>query len=194
MPGAASRTVSPQQMQGPYIGRMSPARQQLNNERGYSNLYGGFLPRPPQTFTDGAFSPFSPIMPVPVDAPPPGYERPEPRRFQYEVGYNLPIGDPGTEGGYKLAPFNVLKSLSKNYSIARRCIQLVKKEVCGLSWDITMTSHAEKAYQGDREAHRDFGERRDKAMRFWRKPDPNYFDFTAWLSAMLEQILSIDAL
>ena len=194
MPGAASRTVSPQQMQGPYIGRMSPLVQQLNNERGYSNLYGGFLPRPPQTFTDGAFSPFSPIMPVPIDAPPPGYERPEPRRFQYEVGYNLPIGDPGTEGGYKLAPFNVLKSLSKNYSIARRCIQLVKKEVCGLSWDITMTSHAEKAYQGDREAHRDFGERRDKAMRFWRKPDPNYFDFTAWLSAMLEQILSIDAL
>ena len=98
--------------------------QQSNNERGYSNLYGGFLPRPPQTFTDGAFSPFSPIMPVPVDAPPAGYERPEPRRFQYEVGYNLPIGDPGTEGGYKLAPFNVLKSLSKNYSIARRCIQL----------------------------------------------------------------------
>ena len=66
MPGAASRTVSPQQMQGPYIGRMSPLVQQLNNERGYSNLYGGFLPRPPQTFTDGAFSPFSPIMPVPI--------------------------------------------------------------------------------------------------------------------------------
>ena len=194
MPGAASRTVSPQQMQGPYIGRMSPLVQQLNNEHGYANLYGGFLPRPPQTFTDGAFSPFSPIMPVPIDAPPPGYERPEPRRFQYEVGYNLPIGDPGTEGGYKLAPFGVLKSLSKNYSIARRCIQLVKKEVCGLEWDITLTSHAEKAYQGDSEAQRDFGERRAKAMRFFRKPDPDYFDFTSWLSVILEQILVTDAL
>jgi hypothetical protein len=181
-------------MQGPYIGRMSPLVQQLNNESGYSNIYGGFLPRPPQTFTDGAFSPFSPIMPVPIDAPPPGYERPEPRRFQYEVGYNLPVGDPGTEAGYKLAPFATLKSLSKTYSIARRCIQLVKKEVCGLEWDITMTSHAEKAYQGDRGAQRDFGERRAQAMRFFKKPDPNYFNFTSWLSVMLEQVLVTDAL
>jgi 2'-5' RNA ligase len=194
MPGGGRPNPGPQQQQGPYIGRMSPLVQQLNNEHGYANTYGGFLPRPPQTFTDGAFSPFSPIMPVPIDAPPPGFERPEPRRFAYEVGYNLPIGDPGTEGGYKLAPFSVLKSLSKNYSIARRCIQLVKKEVCGLDWDITLTSHAEKAYQGDHEAQRDFGERRAKAMRFFRKPDPNYFDFTSWMSAMLEQILTIDAL
>ena len=194
MPGGAARTMSPQQMQGPYVGQMSPLVQQLGNERGYSNLYGGFLPRPPQTFTDGAFSPFSPIMPVPIDAPPPGYERPEPRRFQYRTGYNLPVGDPGTEEGYKLAPFSTLKTLSKSYSIARRCIQIVKKEVCGLEWDITMTSHAEKAYQGDREAMRDFGERRAKAMRFFKKPDPNYFDFTSWLSAMIEQVLSIDAL
>ena len=41
---------------------------------------------------------------------------------------------------------------------------------------------------------RDFGERRAKAMRFFKKPDPNYFDFTSWLSAMIEQVLSIDAL
>ena len=133
-------------------------------------------------------------MPVPIDAPPPGFERPEPRRFQYRTGYNLPIGEPGSEEGYRLAPFSTLKSLAKSYSIARRCIQLVKKEVCGLEWDITLTSHAEKAYQGDRVAQRDFGERRAKAMRFFGKPDPNYFNFTNWLSAMMEQILVIDAL
>jgi Phage portal protein len=194
VPGGAARTLSPQQAQGPYIGRVSPLVEQLNNERGYSNLYGGFLPRPPSTFTDGAFSPFSPIMPVPIDAPQPGFERPEPRRFQYRTGYNLPIGEPGSEEGYRLAPFSTLKSLAKSYSIARRCIQLVKKEVCGLQWDITLTSHAEKAYQGDRVAQRDFGERRAKAMKFFGKPDPNYFNFTNWLSAMMEQILVIDAL
>jgi hypothetical protein len=193
LPGAASRTVSPQQMQGPYIGRMSPLVQQLNNEHGYASVYGGFLPRPPRTFTDGAFSPFSPIMPVPVDTPPEGAERAQPRRFQYEVGYNLPTGEPGTEG-YKLAPFGVLKSLARTYSIARRCLQIRKKEVLGLEWDIVLTSHAEKAYQGDREAHRDFGERRAKAMKFFKKPDPDYFNFKNWLSAMIEQILSIDAL
>jgi 2'-5' RNA ligase len=173
---------------------MSPLVQQLGNEQGYANIYGGFLPRPAQTFTEGAFSPFSPIMPVPIDAPPEGFERAQPRRFQYRTGYNLPTGEPGSEEGYKLAPFSVLKNLSKSYSIARRCIQLVKKEVCGLEWDITLTSHAEKAYQGDHAAMRDFGERRARAMKFFRKPDPNYFDFTSWLSAGLEQILSIDAL
>jgi hypothetical protein len=192
MPGAASRTVSPQALQGPYIGRISPLVNQLNNENAYANLYGGFLPRPPQTFTDGAFSPFSPIMPVPVDAPWPGYDRPPPRRFNYEPGWNLPQTQPGE--GYLLAPFGVLKSLSRQYSIARRCIEIRKKEVLGLDWDITMTSHAEKAYQGDREAHRDFGERRAKAMKFFRKPDRNYFRFETWLSAVIEQVLTIDAL
>jgi Phage portal protein len=194
MPGAAARTMSPQQMQGPYTGRMSPLVQQLSNERGYADAYGGFLPRPPRTFTEGAFGPRPPIMPVPVDAPPAGFERAEPRRFQYRVGYNLPVGEPGSEEGYKLAPFSTLKALSKTYSIARRCIQLRKNEILGLDWDITLTSHAEKAYQGDHEAQRDFGERRAKAMRFFRKPDPNYFDFRSWLAAVMEQALSIDAL
>ncbi len=192
MPAGVRPNPVPQVGQGPYIGRISPLVQQLSNERGYANLYGNFLPRPARTFTEGAFSPFAPIQPVPVDTPPEGFERPRPRRYQYDVGYNLPQGQPGD--GYKLAPFDVLKSLSKTYSIARRCLQVRKKEVLGLPWDIQMTGHAEKAYQGDRAAQRDFGERRAKAMKFFRKPDPNFFNFTNWLSALIEQVLSIDAL
>jgi 2'-5' RNA ligase len=179
--------------QGPYVGRISPLVQQLSNERGYANVYGGFLPRPASAFTEGAFAPFSPIMPVPVDSPPDGFERPRPRRYQYDVGFNLPTGDPGSEGGYKLAPFSALKALGKSYSIARRCIQFRKLEICGLNWDITMTSAAEKAYQGDRVAMRDFGERRAKAMKFWRRPDPRFFSFMSWLGALLEQVMVTDA-
>jgi 2'-5' RNA ligase len=193
LPGGARPTSASQAGQGPYIGRISPLVQQLANERGYAGVYGGFLPRPPRAFTEGAFGPFAPIMPVPVDAPEPGFERPQPRRFSYRTGYNLPVGEPGTEG-YKIASFDTLKTISKSYSIARRCIQFRKQEICGLEWDITLTGHAEKAYQGDREAMRDFGERRALAMKFFRKPDPNYFSFRSWLSAMIEQVLSIDAL
>ena len=115
LPGGARPTSASQAGQGPYIGRISPLVQQLANERGYAGVYGGFLPRPPRAFTEGAFGPFAPIMPVPVDAPEPGFERPQPRRFSYRTGYNLPVGEPGTEG-YKIASFDTLKTISKSYS------------------------------------------------------------------------------
>ena len=131
-------------------------------------------------------------MPIPVDQPWPGTERPPPRRFNYEPGWNLPQTQPGE--GYLLAPFSALKSLSRHYSIARRCIEIRKKEITGLDWDIVLTSHAQKAYQGKPSMMRDFGERRAKAMRFFRKPDRNYFTFESWLSAVIEQVFTIDAL
>lgn len=166
---------------------------QLANERGYANAYGPFLERPARTFTQGAFGPFSPILPVPVDEPPPGAEQPDPRRFEFSVGWNLPVGQPGSEG-LKLASFATLRSLADIYSVARTCIQRRKNEVAGLDWDIVPTHEASKAYQGDHAAMRDFGERRAKAVKFFRRPDPNYFAFSSWLKALLEEIFVFDAL
>jgi hypothetical protein len=160
---------------------------------GYAASYGPFLPRPSEEFTAGAFAPFSPILPVPLDSPPPGAERPQPRRWQYRVGYNLPIGQPGDDG-YKLASFGTLKTLSELYSILRRCIQIRKSEIRALDWDIVLTKDAAKAYRGDKKAMRDFGERRAKAMKFFKRPDPNYFTFGSWLDAMLDQVFVYDAL
>lgn len=151
------------------------------------------LPRDPSIFTEGAFAPLSPLIPTPIDNAAPGTERPEPRRWQYPPAWNLPVGQPGTEG-LKLADFATLRLYSDLYSVARACIQLRKDEIIGIAWDIAPTRDAAKAMRGDRKAMRDFGERRAKLLKFFSKPDSNYHDFGSWMSAMLEDLFVIDAL
>jgi 8-oxo-dGTP pyrophosphatase MutT (NUDIX family) len=176
---------------------MSPLSAQLDTGgstgNGWAYTYGGFLPRPTEDFTEGAFGPFSPILPVPVDAPPPGAERAEPRREEYRVGWNLPVGQPGTEG-LKLADFSTLRTLADLYSVARACIQLRKAEIRGLEWDIMPTHDAAKKMRNDHKATADFNERRVKAIKFFKHPDPDYFSWNSWLDAVLEEIFVFDAL
>ncbi len=150
------------------------------------------MPRPSSVFTDGAFAPMSPIQPVPLDTPPPGGTFADPRWWQYPVGWNLPT-QPGSEG-LKLCSFDQLKTLSERYSVARQCIELRKDEILGLNWEITMTTDAAKAYQGDRKAMRDFGERKAEVTRFFKRPDPDYWSFSSFLDALLEEIFVYDAL
>jgi hypothetical protein len=155
--------------------------------------YGTALPRDPREFLSGMFSPLSPIQPVAIDQPRPGFERPEPRDFEYPVSWNMPIGIPGSEG-LKLASFANLRSIADIYSVARACIKLRIQEILGLEWDIIPTKDAEKNMRGDDGKHKDFQKRRAEAMKFWRNPDPTYGSFESWLSAILEDILVIDAL
>jgi SPP1 gp7 family putative phage head morphogenesis protein len=195
MPGATSLTVAPQGANAPYFGRVSPLQQQLADPtQGYGYSYGpGFLPRQPPTFTQGAFGPFSPILPVPVDQPAPGADMPDARREQYTVGWNLPVGQPGAEG-IKLADFGTLKTLADLYSVARACIELRKNELAGLDWDIVPTKDAAKAYNGSIRMMKDFGDRRGQAMKFFARPDPDYISFQSLMTALLEEIFVFDAL
>lgn len=196
IPGGARPTAAPQGG-GPNFGSVSPLARSLDTGSSgggtWTQSYGGFLPRPTDDFTEGAFGPFSPILPVPVDAPPPGAERAEPRREEYRVGWNLPVGQPGTEG-IKLADFGTLRTLADLYSVARACIQLRKAEIRGLEWDIMPTHEATKTMRNDHDAMRDFGERRAKAIKFFRRPDPDYFSWNSWIDAVLEEIFVFDAL
>jgi len=151
-----------------------------------------FLDRPASVFSDGAFAPAPPIQPVPVDQPPLGGNFPDPRWWQYRVGWNLPT-PPGTEG-LKLASFDQLRTLASKYSVARAAIEIRIEEIRALEWDVTLTTDAAKAYQGDRVALRDFGERKAKAKRFFRRPDPDFWNFDTFLNAFLEEIFVYDAL
>jgi Phage portal protein len=151
------------------------------------------LPRDPMEFLTGAFGPLMPITPVGIDEPGPGQDRPEPRRWQYPVGWNMPMGMPGTEG-LKLADFQTLRLYADLYSVARACIQLRKDEVLGIGWDIGPTDDAAKAMRGDAKAMADFGARRAEAVKFFQRPDPNYTDFTSWFDAILEDMFVIDAI
>jgi hypothetical protein len=166
----------------------------VNQTGGWGDAYGGIaLPRNPQDFTDGAFGPFSPIIPSPVDAPPQDGDFPLARREEYRVGWNLPTGQPGAEG-LKLADFGTLRTLADLYSVARACITYLKSEIASLEWDVAPTTEAAKAMRNDKAAMSDFGERRGEAVRFFRRPDPDYFSWQTWMSAVMEEMLVYDAL
>jgi 8-oxo-dGTP pyrophosphatase MutT (NUDIX family) len=190
VPGGARHTPAPQ---SGGFGAISPVAANALYGNPYSQSgYGPFLPRPSRTFTDGAFGPMSPIQPVPVDEPavPGGF--PDPRRWQYPVGWNLPT-QPRSEG-LSLASFQQLYTLASKYSVARQCIELRKEEIRGLEWSIELTTKAAKAYQGDHKAMRDFGERAAQATKFFKHPDPEYWNFSSFLDALLEEIFTFDAL
>lgn len=204
IPGGARPTPAPQSggmnfsggraLNAPSIGQPSPLAAQLANEGGgYTRMYGGFLPRPTGDFTAGAFGPFSPILPVPVDEPPEGAVRPEARRFEYQVGWNLPVGQPGQEG-LKLTSFETMRRLADVYSVARACIEYRKNQVKGIDWDIIPTPEATKSYQQSPSLMADFGKRRAKALKFFKKPDQDYMTFGTWISVVVEELLVYDAL
>jgi Phage portal protein len=204
IPGGARPTPAPQGSGGagynngrglnaPSIGQISPLAAQLANEGGYARAYGPFLPRPTQDFTAGAFGPFSPILPVPVDSPPEGLDRPEARRWQYPVGWNLPTGQPGDEG-LKLASFEQLRRLADVYSVARAAIEFRKNQVRGIEWDIIPTPDAAKAYQNQPAKMAEFGKRQAKAKKFFKQPDRDYLSYSTWIGAVLEDVFVYDAL
>lgn len=149
------------------------------------------LPRPFDQF-GGTFGPLAPMRPMPLDVNAPGADRPEPRITQYPVGFNLPQ-QPGAEG-LKLVPFQVLRQLADVYSVVRACIQLRKEEVLGLDWDIVPTDEKSKAMQFNTAEMTEFQSRRKEALAFFQRPDTNYHTYHSWLSAVLEEMLVIDAL
>jgi 8-oxo-dGTP pyrophosphatase MutT (NUDIX family) len=157
-------------------------------------LYGRGLPRDPNVFLAGSFGPLAPIQPIGIDQPDPDTGRTDPRRWQYPVSWNMPHGVPGAEGVGKLASFANLRAIGDSYSVARACIELRKAELVGLGWDIVPTKAAEKAMRGSPATRREFDERRRKLLKFWRRPDVNYFSFRDWFKVLLEDVLVIDAL
>lgn len=153
---------------------------------------GAALPKPIIDFLQGQFGPGLPLPPMPVDAPREDTGRPEPRRWQYPVYWNLPIGIPGTEG-LKVASFQTCRNYAERYSVVRACIRVRRDEMLGLDWDILPTKAAEKAMRGDKAAHRDFLERAVEAKRFFSNPDPYQYDgFESWFSALLEDVFVCD--
>lgn len=150
------------------------------------------LPRPANVFTDGTFSPLTPIIGPGVNTPN-DENLTDPRRYEYQVGWNMPIGVPGSEG-LKLASFQNLRAISDLYSVANACIDLRITEIRGLDWDIVPTPDAEKAMRSSPGLISDFQKRRAEALRFFKRPDSDYADFSSWFAAALYDVFQVDAL
>lgn len=153
------------------------------------------LPRPAPVFLNGAFGPMAPITAMPIDPPREDTGRPDVRRYQYEPGYNLPVGQPGSEG-LKLAPFATLRAVVDKYSVARSCVDKRKAEIIGLEPDVIPTPEAEHAMAGDDSLRTDWEKRRATVLEFFSHPDSDrakYPTLGAWLSALLEDRFVLDA-
>jgi hypothetical protein len=177
---------------------------QLGNALGMSPLVAQYqewaggrswssLPRPVSDFLEGAFGPLAPLVPVGIDTPREDTGRPEPRRWQYPVGWNMPIGTPGSEG-LKLVPFASLRQFAEVSSVARACIEIRKNEVLGMKWDIVPTETAEKNMRAERGQHDDWHDRQEEVRDFFKRPDRNFQNMAAWLGALLEDLFVTDAL
>ena len=151
------------------------------------------LPRPIMDFLTGAFGPLSPIPPMPIDIPEEDCGRPTPRRWQYPIGWNMPIGQPGTEG-FKLAPFNVLRGYADRYSVVRACVNIRRDEMAGLSWDVGPTASAQADSKGKKSLGNDQRDRANQIVQWFKRIDSNYYGFQSWFTAALEEQIVIDAL
>jgi hypothetical protein len=132
---------------------------------------------------------------MPLDVPAEGGEgRPAPRRFQYPVGWNLPMGQPGSEG-LTLAAFAMLRELSRRYSTLWGMLNLRVKELVGLDWDIGPTKDAQEAAKHDKALAKDLSVRSKKLVDWFRwHIDPNYTDgFQSWFTAALWDQFIMDA-
>lgn len=174
---------------------MSPLVQSYQQSFNFNQPYGKPIPRPLDAFAAGGFGPFLPVTPMPIDKPREDSGRPSPRRWQYPVGWNLPTGEPGTEG-LKLATFATLRSVADMYSVARACVNRRISEIVALEWDIVPTHDAELAMRGDSDTRTDWEKRRKEVREFFQTPDADrakYPTFASWLSALLEDLFVLDA-
>ncbi|MEV0968505.1 ADP-ribosyltransferase [Microtetraspora glauca] len=152
------------------------------------------MPRPEEWFR-APFGPGTPLVPSPINAPRPDTGRPEPRLWDYPVSWNLQTG------GQRLVPWATLRAAA-DAPLIRQCIQVRKRGITDLGWDITINQSAIEAAQaeGTSRAEAEAGLRDKLAgdiarlVDFWACPDRgNGFELADWLGSLLEEHLVLDA-
>lgn len=170
----------------------SPVAMTYQQPNAWGSNYGPGLPYSQAAYSDGSFAPMNPIPPAYIDLPSRS-GRPSPRRWQYPVGWNLPIGQPGTEN-IKLANFQLLRNIAETASIPRACIEICKADVLTLDWSIKPTPTALQDMKGNPGKTADFESRKQELMdSIFSLPDDAYNSFDEFLAALLEDLLVLDA-
>jgi SPP1 gp7 family putative phage head morphogenesis protein len=152
------------------------------------------MPRPEEWF-ETPFGPGTPLVPQPINAPRPDSGRPEPRLWDYPTSWNLDTG------GQRLVPWHVLRSAA-DAPLIRQCIQVRKRGITDLGWDITIAQSAIEARQADGTARADaeqqlrerLGPDIARLVDFWSCPDRgNGLELSDWIGSLLEEHLVLDA-
>ena len=143
------------------------------------------------------FGPNNPLLPAAIN--PIGEDgRPDPRRWEYPVAWNIQVTD------NRLVPWQVLRTAADQIDILRRCIEVLKSKVSGMDWDITFSDSASEMVAAEFGGNdvRAMQQARDKYQSeitrlrdFWQTPDRiNGLSFKDWVSMAIEETLVLDAL
>ena len=129
------------------------------------------LPRPADAF-GSQLGPAMPFLPAPLDPVFDDSGRSLPRRYQYDVAWNLNLQE-------RLTPWSTLRALSEQCDVVHRCIEIKAAEIVGLDWDFTVSDHAiTKIMQEENVGHAkaaqmardEYGEEIDRLKKFWENP------------------------
>lgn len=109
-----------------------------------------------------------------------------PRAYQFPMTSNLQTRPRGEYP--QLTPFEQLRNLARLYDVAALCIDARIEQIIGLDWSIAAID------KKDQQGLEDSGAVK-KAKTFFETPDPEQGrDFNDWLTALLREVLEIDAL
>lgn len=180
--GATTTQFSPEQLQG------------IANQMYGAGVFQN-LPRNP-VLPSVPFGPSNPLSPSAIN--PVGEDgRPDPRRWEYPVAWNIFVSE------QRLVPWKVLRVAADQIDILRRCVEVIKNKVSGMDWDITFSEAASEMITNEAGGDhvRAMQRARDKytediaRMRvFWQIPDRvNGMSFKDWLNMLLEEVLVLDA-
>jgi len=154
------------------------------------------LPQP--TYLAGIpFGPSTPLIPAAIN--PVGADgRPEPRRWEYPVAWNIFVSE------QRVIPWNVLRTAGDQIDILRRCVEVLKSRLNGMNWDITFSDSASELIAAEsggdhvramQKARDEYTEEIARLRAFWQTPDRiNGLGFKDWLGMALEEVLVLDAL
>lgn len=153
-----------------------------------NTVLGRALPRPDEFFQTGVFTPNTPSPSWPVDFQREGQVGgPDPRIWQYPVGWNLPTG-PRT---FEPVSFATLRMCAHQVEPVRAAINLIKNELFNADYTIQVND-PNLARQEGRDYKKDA---KKKIMAFFRNPDfIRGQSFRAWGQLLMEEVLVTDAL
>lgn len=179
-------------------GAVTMTEQQMRQTAGaIGQAYGNSTPLPRNAILPGIpFGPGQPIIPGAINPLRPD-GRPDPRRYEYQVAQNINITET------RLVPFKTLRGAADQIDILRRCIEVIKKKIVQMEWDITLSEDASEKISSESGVDhvRAMSQARDKytteiarLREFWENPDrSNGLTFTDWITMALEEILVLDA-
>jgi hypothetical protein len=152
------------------------------------------MPRPPE-WASRPFPPGTPLYPQAINKPRQDTGRPEPRKWEAPVSWNIQLT------GDRLVPWRTLREAA-DMPIFRQCIEARKRALTSLDWAIrptaTSVEDAMRAGMSKSDAQEklreDLEPEINRITAFWETPDPGEgLEFSDWLSLGAEEQLVLDA-